>query len=279
MFDLKYDIMNYISVIIVALAFIACGDTASQKNLPTQRTDTPTPDTLTYDMKSYTHESGDCNYEDDEDGDPCFEVEITFPLLTADLPNVDQLNDSIAAFVDIAKNQEDFDNIVAKLKGQHNEEMDEDYQYPFTSISEAPIIFNNGKILTVEHKTYMFAGGAHGNSGFLYKNIEVATAKTIHLDDIIADVTAPRFVAIAEKYFREFQSIEEELTLEEAGYFSYGDGFYVTYNYAFTSDGLTFLYNPYEIGAYALGAPNFTIPYHELTDFVKADSLLVGVGK
>ena len=49
--------------------------------------------------------------------------------------------------------------------------------------------------------------------------------------------------------------------------------FSLTDNYTFTRQGMTFLYQPYEIGFYALGAPQLTVPYSELNGIVKPQYL------
>jgi hypothetical protein len=63
-------------------------------------------------------------------------------------------------------------------------------------------------------------------------------------------------------------------------YFIFGDGdnfedspnygkFHFNNNFAFTKDGIEFLYNAYEIAPYAVGASGFTIPYEKIIPYLK----------
>ena len=40
-------------------------------------------------------------------------------------------------------------------------------------------------------------------------------------------------------------------------------------NFKVTEDGITFIYNPYEIAAYAAGTIRITIPWDELQDILR----------
>ena len=51
------------------------------------------------------------------------------------------------------------------------------------------------------------------------------------------------------------------------------DKFSATENWRFDKNGLTFLYQSYEIGAYVLGRPEFTIPTKDLQGIVKPEIL------
>ena len=40
----------------------------------------------------------------------------------------------------------------------------------------------------------------------------------------------------------------------------------------FTSEGLRFIYQNYEIGPYAIGMPSFTVPYDKIKDFLSVEA-------
>ncbi|NJK82479.1 MAG: DUF3298 domain-containing protein [Saprospiraceae bacterium] len=44
-------------------------------------------------------------------------------------------------------------------------------------------------------------------------------------------------------------------------------------NFALTSEGVAFMFNPYEIAPYAMGQQQFTIPYTALQAIAKPNSL------
>ena len=45
-------------------------------------------------------------------------------------------------------------------------------------------------------------------------------------------------------------------------------------NFAISTGGLLFTFNPYEIGPYVMGAPQVFIPYKEMKDLINKNGLL-----
>lgn len=122
--------------------------------------------------------------------------------------------------------------------------------------------------------TYVnFSGGAHPNSAFIYLNYNPATHQEIQLDSLLLPGSKPKLTAIAEGIFRKDEKLKPDASLKD-GYFFENNTFKLNENFTITDRGLMFLYNPYEIKAYAYGTTKLTVPFSELKDITQPNSLL-----
>lgn len=142
--------------------------------------------------------------------------------------------------------------------------------------------FMDGKVEVVAQKpqylsaliTFVnYEGGAHPNSNFSYLNYNPVTHKEITLDSLISPEAMPKLTALAEKIFRKNEKLSPTASLKDS-YFFENDKFSLNQNFTITTEGLKFLYNPYEIKAYAFGTTELLIPFAELKDIAKKNSLL-----
>lgn len=118
-----------------------------------------------------------------------------------------------------------------------------------------------------------YEGGAHPNSSFMYLNYDPQSHKEIILDSLIKPGAMPELTAVAEKIFRKNEKLSPTTSLKD-NYFFENDTFSLNQNFSITNEGLKFLYNPYEIKAYAFGITELVIPFADLKDIAKPNSLL-----
>ncbi len=114
---------------------------------------------------------------------------------------------------------------------------------------------------------YNFWGGAHGMSVVLYQVLDNKTQKMLTLDDILLTNKKAKLTKLAKVEFNKFLK-ERNIDIEE--YASYNE-FTLTDNFTFTENGLTLLYQPYEITGYAMGMPKLTISYDKLKGVIKSE--------
>lgn len=142
--------------------------------------------------------------------------------------------------------------------------------------------FMNGKIEVVEQQakylsalvTYVnYEGGAHPNSNFTYLNYDPVNHVEVILDSLIVPDGMPKLTAIAETIFRKNEKLSPTASLKD-NYFFENDKFSLNQNFTITKAGLKFLYNPYEIKAYAFGITELLIPFADLKDIARPNSLL-----
>ncbi len=129
-------------------------------------------------------------------------------------------------------------------------------------------LLNDGRYLTLQMTGYAYTGGAHGSPMARVATFDVASGKQYALEDLISDPNALK--AIAEKAFRaERQDIFNPEDGSEPFQFDEVFPFELPQNFGLTANGLYCYYVPYEVGPYAIGSTQFTIPYSELGKLLK----------
>ena len=114
----------------------------------------------------------------------------------------------------------------------------------------------------------MYEGGAHGISQQLTMNFDEKTGKPITYDDLFVQGHEYRLrEMLLEELKKQTQtnSLEE---LHEQDYLLTMD-IYAPSNFILGNDGITFIYNPYEIAPYAKGNTELTLSYSRLKEIMK----------
>lgn len=147
-----------------------------------------------------------------------------------------------------------------------------DYKPVYENNEFTSIAFNSDNILSLEISEYLFTGGAHGNSYFSLSSFNLATGEKINLDDIFYGDYKNRLNKTGEKIFREQYQADSTQSLYDQGFFGFENGFALNDNFDLYKGGIKFQFNPYEAGAYVLGAPEVFIPYSQIRDIIRDDS-------
>jgi Protein of unknown function (DUF3298) len=222
-----------------------------------------------FEKKTTAQKIGDCEKEE-----ACLNISVQYPFLTGVNPNIqDKINTSILTEVVETMQIGDssgFSTIeeAAKLwvdlyKEYLSEDIGEQVKLSY-DLEGSGYIYKHYAV--TELPVYSFTGGAHPNHYTSLSNYNLNTGELIEMENIIADTTA--FKAVVEKAFYHFISTLKEDASDKDMYF-WGKAFYLPANFAIKEKGLYFIYNPYEIAAYALGAQEFTVPYSELGAAIK----------
>jgi hypothetical protein len=135
------------------------------------------------------------------------------------------------------------------------------------------VVANYPDYLSVLYRYVDYKGGAHPNTLFTYFNYDPKTYQTITLDSLIKADGMPKLRAVAEKIFRKNEKLSASASLSE-GYFFENNVFALAETFTITKEGLKFLYNPYEIKAYAAGTTTLIVPFTEIKDILKPSSIL-----
>ena len=95
-----------------------------------------------------------------------------------------------------------------------------------------------------------------------------STGEFLSIDRLILD--QPKLLSLAEKAFREFHEVDENITLEESGLFFLPEtGFFLPNAMGFSGDKFQLIYIPYEIGPYAMGFTELVFSLDELKGIVR----------
>ena len=120
--------------------------------------------------------------------------------------------------------------------------------------------------------------GAHGNGVHTLTVLKrgIANPKPLKLDDILLPGQKAKLTHLIKeayvKYLVESRDGDEKSARKYIVEYN-GNDFSATENWRFDKNGLTFLYQSYEIGAYVLGRPELTIPTKDLQGIVKPEIL------
>ena len=113
-------------------------------------------------------------------------------------------------------------------------------------------------IVSYVYDHYTYTGGAHGGTYRGALNMDEKTGRILTEDDIYQ----PGYHHILTSLLREYLPKCTEMDMIDDPAISPSSDFYIT------SEGITYIYQQYEIGPYALGIVEVLIPWSELT-FIK----------
>jgi hypothetical protein len=125
-------------------------------------------------------------------------------------------------------------------------------------------VFTN--YLIADFSQYSFTGGAHGNSVHNFYTIDLNSKKVLKLKDICTNI--PELEKRMEVVFRTFFELSPTQNLEEAGFWFANNQFKLNNNFYFDNEKIVFLYNQYEVAAYAVGQIWLEIPLNAVKDIL-----------
>lgn len=127
-------------------------------------------------------------------------------------------------------------------------------------------LYNNHDIWSYELSTYMFTGGAHGIYTTTYQTFDLQKGKSLLLNDLISEKNR----ATIDELLRKQLAIDLKLTnINELSKKDYSpENIVATDNFYAGKNGITWLYNPYDIAPYYLGQTRITLPYSVLRPYL-----------
>ena len=198
-----------------------------------------------------------------KDGTPLVSVSTEYPQISVK-KETQFIKDLNKVFLN---EQKDFIEAVREMAGDvadyyengDDEEDDESFyedMYPYENYLTYTVHKNTGDILSLTFETSFYTGGAHpfgGRESFTYN---VKNKKQLSLCDILGKTQEETNKFVIEKFYEEYEDYELWDLEEEAPYVSfYVDDF-----------DLVMYFGQYQIGPYAMGFPEVTIPLDEITN-------------
>lgn len=126
-------------------------------------------------------------------------------------------------------------------------------------------VARRGDVLTVEIKTYRYTGGAHGIPSVEWLNWDLATGERVSLQQVIRTGKQGDFWELAEAAHQRWLDQQSGIDTQyrEAWPFQRSEDF------RFNDDGIVLRYGVYELGPYAIGPVQLTIPWQDLRDVIR----------
>ena len=113
---------------------------------------------------------------------------------------------------------------------------------------------------------YYAFGTPHPSASLEFFNFNLSNGELIHVSDLLNKGSKRKLNKIAEKIL--YKEYGKDMWDFEDGEFKLND------NFEISEKGLTFLFNQYEIGPYAIGMPEIFIPYSKMKGLIKEDGVL-----
>ena len=243
-----------------------------------------TSDTLSYNMKSFEKHSQTCVNKDSL----CATVKFEYPAFESS-----KINDIIKEeIINIYHNEDDstatrpknFEDLAKPFVADYDAKLKEGKDFvnkanqqneggflatPWYMEAYTDVHRQTNKYLMLHTNTNWFMGGAHPISMEYYFIYNRKDFMRIRLDDLFKEGYDKKLLLIAESIFRKQEKLKPADKLgEETGYFFEKGKFILNDNFTLTETGIKFLYNVYEIKAYAAGVTELEIPYSDLKEIL-----------
>jgi hypothetical protein len=136
------------------------------------------------------------------------------------------------------------------------------------------VLYNDQHMLTLDQTFYDYSGGAHGQGGDNYYNYEIQTQARIRLPEVLDTMQFREDISrLLEAQYRVDHQLAAGTPLSTAGADRgvnlFQDNIPLTNNFYLTAKGIGFSYQPYELGAYALGSVDIFLPYTEVMPYLQ----------
>ncbi len=135
-----------------------------------------------------------------------------------------------------------------------------EYEMSFTNELTSKVLWQTNRFLSLEMNTFAFSGGAHGMYGTLLETFDLTTGKTPALTDIIRDTSALRPL-LENAFLKSKQADAPDATLRDL---LLVEQLTMPVMYCVLPEGVRFVYNPYEVAAYAVGQTDILLTWEQL---------------
>jgi len=255
----------------------AAGTWRKDKTLSLSLTEAPMPVAFTY---VYTEGSVKLRPAVEDSPDATFEAASVWPLgiaatdefIKSEIRKLFFQKDEggeIGALV-LKMKKKFFADYLEENKDVTNAELKDSYTaYSMDVSDKLMIMFQATKLVTLAFDNYAYTGGAHGNYGTEFRVLDLTKNKSLALADILTGAGIAKLQPKLEASFRKQFNLQPGDPLTDGGLLE--NKIEANDNICVTGSGLEFVYNPYEIGPYAMGEIDLFIPFTELTEYLKPD--------
>ncbi len=207
------------------------------------------------------------------ESEPCPIINISYLIAEGNREVASKINDEIEQYIVSSLNiGEDSDNVAENMEVAANQFVmafkNDKSEFNFNADYEASLeiakIFENNRLISLELKSYMYTGGAHGYGAINFKNLDKKTGEELDAEDVFKDLNALKM--LVETKFREKNNIPKDAPINSTGFWFENDEFYLTTNIGFLEEGIVVLYNVYDIASYADGPKELFLSWAEISE-------------
>lgn len=134
-----------------------------------------------------------------------------------------------------------------------------EWQHRYEKTANGILLYKDSEIMSYEINSYIYSGGAHGNSSVNYFVFDLKTGKRLAERDIFKENYEKKIIEILLK----------KLENEECYKNFYFDALRPNNNFFIDQQGITYFFNSYEIASFACGFYKVFIPFEEISEILK----------
>ncbi len=149
-----------------------------------------------------------------------------------------------------------------------NSDSSSEWSYKYLKEQTFRILHANKGFISLRDDANYFTGGAHNIGVTVFSVIRLKDNKAVESwKELFKDPEA--VLKIAEATFRKDKAIQDVILTGQDWF--YGEKFYLPDNFAFTDEGIQFVYNMYEIAKGSEGATYLTLTYKQLENLFSVE--------
>lgn len=188
------------------------------------------------------------------------------------VPDPEVADKVILDFLNRTDLQDTVDSVYSSATGAYTDAIMSKALPYWTQITYSPTRIDSG-VLSLFGSFVQYSGGAHPMESAKTVNYDLVTGNTLSLTDILTENSDTDTLCLL--VLKALESYQNEMS------FTLYDGYEATVtelfkkpleeitNWYLTSEGLSFAFSPYEIGAYTYGIIPASIPYADLTGILR----------
>ena len=161
---------------------------------------------------------------------------------------------------------EEYANYALEDEALLNQALEQEYHCMYDITQSLALTRSDSQVVSIVEYSSDYFGGPHGNYWYQGINFDAKTGEILSISEVIKDKTG--FYPAANDYIA--KKIEQKAEQEDIGDLLWPDYTKIIENmwneevsWYFDASGLTIVFNPYEIAAYAVGTFFITLPYSE----------------
>jgi hypothetical protein len=156
----------------------------------------------------------------------------------------------------------------AQFAAEESAPIDYSFNLNWYEESNTGISYQAQSTLCIFQSVDGYYGGAHPTGATRYRVFSLPDANEItDWRKLFTDTAA--VLKMAEEIFRNEKGLSPKVSLEEAGYWFNNNRFHLTDNFGLDTDGLFFMFNPYEVAPYAEGPIYISIPFQKIKKYLR----------
>ncbi len=142
----------------------------------------------------------------------------------------------------------------------------------YEELAEGAVTFQESNFLCYQFKVYSYMGGAHGNTITANRVFDLSAQQAITLGNLFSGENISEVGVLLRQALAALNECESVEQLAQSGIFFSANDIEPTDNFLLDDNGLTWIYDPYEIAPYAYGPVTVSLSWKELVGLIDPES-------